>query len=458
MNATRLKIAVLSVVWHLIAALLALGSGAIFLAFLAGAWALAIGLLATLSAFWFLAPHAWTTRNPATKPEVVVGRLFGRSTRISLRNLTFRYCFFGGLGVILCLVSFVAPPFVGIAMIMLTVPAILWTLPALFSRDWRRALFKLLRDMAMTAAVYGLLRGIGMVALYGLWISGTGPLVLDFSNRRPWEGLVFLRNPLSSSVDAALGLGAMILVSVLVIRDFFWRSRQIAQVENLATSKAASAALGLAEFKGVARPVQAGASPILSLSGSFFAIAFSADATKSSEVRQPFFLQDDSGQILVDPGAAKVWEGWASSLAHIRGAREIALRRRTRVIDANDSVVAELLPGDPVYVIGKVERQDDAGTGLPLLVVRPNPQPGVSEALKQALRGGRDIEDVFFLTDNDEISARVVLASHRKVALLVGLAWMILSALVFLTGLQGVEEAYRAGAFAPFLSSIMGLL
>lgn len=384
----------------------------------------------------FLGKKLLWTISPVNQPNTAFGRYFHAAPIPSLNNLLCRYTFLGGLGLILLLFSFIAIGIYPIAMVMLTLRSILWLPFVPFSRSIR---IEFVKSFFLPIAVYGLIKGVFLVLMIALFFLDvirliTPGILWEFVDMAPG---ILNTHPYFTVPDALLGLGAVIIVPVLIMRDYFWRTRQLQQLENLATSNAASAAVGLAELKGRAVPVEETAGPILSVRGSYFAIASSANANESDEVRKPFYLEDDSGRILVDPADAKVWEGLGSALEHLKGVREMALRKRTKIIDRNDSVLAELQSGDHVYVIGQVEQRADQppdAADQPQLVIRPRQQQGFRDALTKTLSGTRDINDVFFLTDGDELSARDVLRDNRRTSLILGLIWFLLSAIVFVNG------------------------
>ncbi len=123
--------------------------------------------------------------------------------------------------------------------------------------------------------------------------------------------------------------------------DIPWRVKQIRQVRALPRSKARSAAIGLAEFEGIART--ADADPAVS----------KMDTGKA----RPFYLEDETGRIRVDPRDAAVRPPTTSGMS----------------LQPNE-IEAGIRDGDRVYVIGNVQRRDDAPPGAPdseHLVVRP---------------------------------------------------------------------------------------
>jgi hypothetical protein len=184
--------------------------------------------------------------------------------------------------------------------------------------------------------------------------------------------------------------------------DAIWRSRQARQVENLAASRIGALAIGLVEVNGTVRPVSGpGQGPAVELSYSMF------NYLKPSQRIERFLLEDKTGSVLVDATSCRVRAGWISEIAAVFGVREIVLRRRTERDEFTDAVRKTLAYGDRVYVIGNAER-DQSGS----LVIRPATRPGWNEVLWKTLfgavnpPGGRDIHDVFFITDGNESIAK----------------------------------------------------
>jgi len=148
----------------------------------------------------------------------------------------------------------------------------------------------------------------------------------------------------------ALGVGSHL---VYCIMDIPWRLKQIRQVAALPRSKARSAAIGLAEFEGVARLLPTRGVP-----------------PKAGEM-QPFLLEDETGHILVDP-------------------RGVILRQRTLsgVSLQLNEVEEGIREGDRVYVMGNVQRRNPESAedpGSDRLVVRPLRQSLVSSPVGRLL-------------------------------------------------------------------------
>lgn len=288
----------------------------------------------------------------------------------------------------------------------------------------------------------------------------------------PMRGLAFLTTKYSGTnilqemfdhfslngfVDAWLGLIGVVFT---ILAGFSaWRQglRIKTQIENIPTSKAHAAALGLAEFKGVARGIEdqqarmteiiingknqttlpneikgeSGEMPIL-----FESWAKTSELNQVTEVRSRFYLEDDSGRILVDPFGASFWNGKVEFFAS--SARSIYLEKRFESGSKNAAYVEtrRLHSGDKIYLIGSVEELNDATPSAfdaQRLVVRPSSELKSTNILHRLLLGKEkqvsrsDIYDVFFLADIKEFSAAEILTKG------IGKIWLWVAGCVFLS-------------------------
>ncbi len=173
----------------------------------------------------------------------------------------------------------------------------------------------------------------------------------------------------------AIGVSSNCVYSFI---DIPWRLKQIRQVRALPRSKARSAAIGLAEFEGVARATEP-----------------DGHVSKSGQEKaRPFHLEDETGRILVDPRNAVVRPRSASGTS-------LAL----------NEIEAGIRDGDRVYVIGNVQRRDDRSPGEPdpdRLVVRPLGQTLVTSPVGRLLfsKGNavadRDAPNIFIVDKGSE--------------------------------------------------------
>lgn len=240
-------------------------------------------------------------------------------------------------------------------------------------------------------------------------------------------------------VLALAGLGATFTQGVL---DGAWRILTVRQIENLPRSKARSVALGLAELAGKARPLE-GADPARPILRHAQERQGSGTVTRK-EIRS-FYLEDETGRILVDPNGADFPLPIETRTKEARRRRVFGTRVReillTRRVTGNPATVFEalLLPGDDVYVIGTVARrgrraafEQDRSEGK---VIRP----------RGGRLGGFGFHDVFFLSDTAEIDAREYFQSGLRHAIATAL-WILLLcgilALLATLGLQDMAAAY----------------
>lgn len=190
----------------------------------------------------------------------------------------------------------------------------------------------------------------------------------------------------SAAVRAILivGGGGLVFGLGLLARGL-WFLAVRTQVENLATSKTRSAALGLVELKGVARRLTADPAPLL------------RGSTAAAALQEPFYIDDDTGWVRVELPRAEILHD-----------DRFALERRYR----NEGVLEEkvLMPGDPVYVLGGLV-VDPSLAPDPMngdrRVLRPYAPPWARPfwaAMSVPLRLMGDAPgDLFLVTDVDEV-------------------------------------------------------
>ena len=215
-------------------------------------------------------------------------------------------------------------------------------------------------------------------------------------------------------------------------------------------------AIGLSELRGIAQPREGEAEDGKGITGNdkrvhdgdsdnSIPILLHTSHDDEGKVRgkticSRFYLEDDTGRILVDPRGVEFWDGSGSFLwSPIRSiylekhySEEIMPWRSTSI----------LLPGDSVYVIGNVEENRDASpyaSDSDRLVIRPASGLENTSLFKRLLFGektkkkGSDIYHVFFLTDVTELSAAELLSRGLRTVWIWMLLWVALSlTLIFL--------------------------
>ena len=217
--------------------------------------------------------------------------------------------------------------------------------------------------------------------------------------------------------------------AVMLVKDGLWRSLGSRQPMNVPTAKARSAAIGLAELVGVARPVDGSDRPILKL------VLGESETSPHEELVAPFYLEDASGRILIDPRGASIQPEFQPNLE--AGTREIVLTRRVEPMTLTTPEVRMLLPGDPVYVIGNVQERGDVrpdAVSSERLVVKPLERKLLSrvESVLPWNSAKLDVPHVFFLSDSSERAA--VTKMRRGVARIAMLASLYVASGVVLMG------------------------
>lgn len=377
-----------------------------------------------LLCFALVYPAPWWQKPPARQRDRLIGKLLP-FLHISLRNLLLR-----GLFLVLTIYFYLT------AIIWVPILAAIAGTILILGGLWQRLCGK------SSAPVIGLiaLMALGVVFLIGLvaplrLLPLAGYLALGRPAGNSWEALTV--GPGWLFLDTTIGLCGLFGVASWLVVDAVWRFRQATQIDNLATSKIGALALGLVEVKGFVRPLpgMAAEPPVELRYGGF-------DYFRASQRIEQFLLEDGTGSVLVDATACRVRTSWIAELSAIFGVREIVLRRRVERDDFADTVTRKLEYGDRVYLIGTAER-DDIGR----LVIRPAARPGWNEMLWKTFFGairppkGRDIHDVFFLTDGGDAQAkRHILRGFRRV-LGWGVVWIIASILIIWTARQPWRQA-----------------
>jgi len=252
-------------------------------------------------------------------------------------------------------------------------------------------------------------------------------------------GITGIENPrIMAFLDVGVGLAGVGLALLATYIDSTWRARQAAQLDLLPTSKARSAAVGLVELQGRACPVSpSGTGPILQYNSRL------AGLTRL----EPFYLEDDTGRILIDPRTSRFRTRWRTSF----GGRitETVLKRREQLPDLSSPHVMTLLPGDPVYVIGTAQPDPTApadAVDSERLVVRRANSGIFSSPLWQVSQGRikpqHRAEDIFFLTDSKEQVARKRIMKGMWQVWAWALVWIALSLTMFHFQLPRTRDGY----------------
>ena len=263
-----------------------------------------------------------------------------------------------------------------------------------------------------------------------IWLSG-------------WENLQESLKEISIGgfVDAWFGICGLSFAIIGGMMAWTKSLRLKSQIENLPTSTVRSAAIGLSELKGIARPIEDEGKRLAEtlidgkkkenrksirskqrilkkedvLSGGkqepILSEIFNLHSQVSTTLHSRFYLEDETGKILVDPRGIDFWDGHGHFLW--KPIRSIYLETR-HSIDSNRETRC-LLPGDPVYIIGSIEENTEAGqdaSELDRLILKPSSSLKSPGLFKRIMLGedkktrGTDIYDVFFLSDLTEFKVK----------------------------------------------------
>jgi len=364
-------------------------------------------------------PFAWWRIRPTRQPDTLIGRCLGGWLDVSLQNLALRTLFlvmFASVGLYALLVGvLLAMPVY--ATLFLAIHLVL----RLFSGRYEPPLHT---PGLVVLVVLIWLTAVGLLAPVKAVLMGA-----YFALGQPAGGLleVFTVAPGNEWLDAIVGVAGVTVVVVWLARDLLWRHRQARQLANLPTSRARSAAVGLVELKGVARPVGGSGGPILALRWNMY------DYLHPTQELRPFYLEDETGRVLVDPTDCRIRAGWISDVASAFGCREVVLTRRVVKEDRGDAVTRTLMPGDPVYVLGTAEINREApadAADAARLVVRPSRLSHWSLSLwwflfaSMKAPAGRGAFNVFFLSDGGELRARREILRGLRTVWIAGCVWL----------------------------------
>jgi HEAT repeat protein len=206
-----------------------------------------------------------------------------------------------------------------------------------------------------------------------------------------------------------------------------------------------SAAMGLAELKGVARGdpslpeeiEETGASIPWDLDlresilfkgeASYGSGQSNASVAKKRKV-SAFYLEDETGRILIDPRGADFWDG--SPDLFFESFRRIHLPSRVDTRSHLMVTASELRPGDPVYVVGSVELNPDALPGASdseRLVVRPRRKSSGllgRVMLFENASLGADTQHVFLLSSGTESKLLAMLRTALRKTIFLLFVWL----------------------------------
>ena len=240
-------------------------------------------------------------------------------------------------------------------------------------------------------------------------------------------------------------------------------TRLVSQLENIPTSKAGSAAIGLAEFEGIVRPSNDLAADInwslahipradiieggdIDIPGEYVLVdekrrvtykQGNSINTEEAILRKwsAFYLEDNTGRILIDPRKIDYGELTFTPFS-MADPQALYLIHNWEATKYKDGARVFLKHGDRVYVIGSVQINKDAlpdARDSERLVVRPKTvhcRENISAMKDSPLLTG-SINDIFVLTDDQEKNLVENMRSWRMPILIAALILLVVSALYF---------------------------
>jgi hypothetical protein len=372
----------------------------------------AVGILLACFLLYFL-PFAWWQKPPSKQRDRIIGKLLPFMT-ISPRVMMLRMLFLSFLLFLYVQAMLFLPVIAGFFMVLIILFGVL---ERLRGRSAQPVTGLVLLLIVASVFLVGFLAPVRAIPIAGY-------LLLGRPAGNSWEMLTI--GPAWMTWDSIIGLCGIFGVASWMVIDSIWRFRQARDVDNLATSPIDSLAMGLVEVKGIVRPLQgeAGPPPVTVIYGS-------RDYFAPEQRIEQFRIDDGTGSVTVDARDCRVRAGWISEITSLFGVREIVLTKHVERNEFTDTDERSLRYGDQVYVIGNAERQ---ASGEP--VIRPASRSGWNEVLWKTFFGaisppkGKDIHDVFFLTDGTEQEAKARILKGFRTVLLWGVVWIAASSAI----------------------------
>ncbi|OGT31535.1 MAG: hypothetical protein A2W28_05080 [Gammaproteobacteria bacterium RBG_16_51_14] len=201
----------------------------------------------------------------------------------------------------------------------------------------------------------------------------------------PWFGELF-----PFWLDFYWGIFGVCVIFALALMDSIRRNMLVTQIENLPTSTAHAAAIGLVELKGKAVPIdESHETPIIR---SWMEETSDGSYTSRTSTT-PFYLDDGTGRILVDPAGCKVD---SRKLLFDINLHHAILGSHTSERGFPES---RLMPGDEIYVLGNLQINDHHGTDK--VIIKPKKSTWIQP----------EIYDLFFVSNTSE---EELLAAFKK--------------------------------------------
>lgn len=231
-------------------------------------------------------------------------------------------------------------------------------------------------------------------------------------------------------LDVYWGVFSLATIFMIAFCSMIRRNRLLRQVEILPTATVRSVAVGLAELKGKAVPIKKrGAGPIMRSW-----LESTDDGVTSKTHAEPFYLDDGTGRILVDPQDV--------SINHDDDFFGIDLHQAIlkQLKKASGFPESRLMPGDTVYLVGTVQVNRDRTTyENEDVVIKPQKSSWLS----------MNFYDLFFVSN---VSENALLAGFRKSVkrgwrnVLIGMAFGAWLSAFALTNIMQMESLSLDGA------------
>lgn len=262
------------------------------------------------------------------------------------------------------------------------------------------------------------------------------------------QGNVILR----PEVDLFFGLCGLAYAFLSFVQEGLWQYRQVLAVRELATSTVGATAVGLVELSGVVRRKEnrdGRIEPGHVVMHFYWQIQGTHRMGKTimlgtyDKDMKPFYLDDGTGRILVDPmhEGVELRRPIGSVLTTFFGRRsfEILLTKDVRR-PTWDQRHYYLREGDRVHVMGNAEMNEQAprnAADADRLVVRPRHQARGFESILQHLvpsrkKPARTPHDIFIIADTSETEAKAILMKNFQWSVTFSLSLAIASVLLIL--------------------------
>ena len=150
-------------------------------------------------------------------------------------------------------------------------------------------------------------------------------------------------------LDLQLGIYGLLIIFIAAVLDSIRRNMLVSQIEILPTSTVQSAAIGLVELKGKAIPFNGKKnSPVIRSW-----VDSSGDGHSTRTEANPFYLDDGSGRVLIDPRECHISSDSSYFEIKLHHAVLKSFKPETGFWESR------LMPGDDVYVLGNLQILDD---------------------------------------------------------------------------------------------------